>query len=146
MYMKNTEIENQISCLVEYGTVFSKRDMIRILRDLDRVEYLDVIDNVAVAQGEGYVIEVYANGFDSTLIFNNRLHINVNGFDFLKIRSNPRKEIELVSGHRIVKLVPLASTQKTDQAQIEEEIDEQRIALASQLACDNEVDLNYYGE
>lgn len=144
--MKNIDIENQISCLVDYGLVYSKRDMIRILRDLDRVEYFDLIDNSIVAQGEGYVIEVYANSFDSTLIFNNRLHINVNGFDFLKIKTDPRKVIELISGHRIVKLVPLTNVLKTNQAAIEEEIDEQRIALASQLACDNEVDLNYYGE
>ena len=144
--MKNTDIENQISCLVESGIVYSKRDMIRILRDLDHVEYVDLVDNVIVAQGQGYVIEVYANGFDSTLVFNHRLHINVNGFDFLKLRSNPKKEVELVSGHRIIKLTPLTNILKANQSQIEEEIDEQRLALSSQLACDNEVDLNYYGD
>ena len=144
--MKNTEIENQISCLVESGIVYSKRDMIRILRDLDYVEYYDLVDNAIVAQGKGYVIEVYANGFDSTLVFNNRLHINVNGFDFLKIHTHPKKEIELISGHRIIKLTPLTNNLKINQAQIEEEIDEQRIVLASQMACDNEVDLNYYSD
>lgn len=144
--MKDFEDENQISCLVDYGVVYSKRDMIRILRDLDRVKYLDLIDNVEVAYGEGYVIEVYANGYDSTLIFNNRLHINVNGFDFLKIKSNPDKTIELISGHRVVRLKPLTNVLKVNQAAIEEEIDEQRIAIASQLACDNEVDVNYFGD
>ena len=142
--MKHTEEENQISCLVDYGIVYSKRDMIRVLRDLDRVEYVDLIDNLAVAQGEGYVIEVYANANDSTIIFNNRLHINVNGFDFLKIKSNPANSIELISGHRIIRLKPLTNILKTNQAALEEEIDEQRIALASQFACDNEVDLDYF--
>ena len=144
--MKNTDNENQISCLVESGIVYSKRDMIRILRDLDRVEYIDLVDNIVVAQGQGYVIEVYANGFDSTLVFNHRLHINVNGFDFLKIKTNPKKEVELISGHRIIKLTPLTNILKATQAQIEEEIDEQRLALASQMACDNEVDLNYFSD
>lgn len=140
----NVEEENQISCLVDYGIVYSKRDMIRVLRDLDRVEYIDLIDNLAVAKGEGYVIEVYANGHDSTIVFNNRLHINVNGFDFLKIKSNPENSIELISGHRIIRLKPLTNILKTNQAALEEEIDEQRIALASQMACDNEVDLDYF--
>ena len=141
--MKNVDTENQISCLVDYGIVYSKRDMIRILRDLDRVEYTDLVDSVLVAKGEGYVIDVYANSFDSTLIFNNRLHINVNGFDFLKITTSQKKIVELISGHRTIKLVPLTNILKTNQAAIEEEIDEQRIVLASQLACDNEVDIGY---
>ena len=140
--MKNTEIENQISCLVDYGIIYSKRDMIRILRDLDRVEYVDVIDNLSVAQGEGYVVEVYANSYDSTIVFNHKLHINVNGFDFLKINSSPDKVVELISGHRIIKLKPLTNILLSNQSIIEEEIDEQRIAIASQLACDNEVDID----
>src|SRR3990167_7695516 len=98
--MKNIDTENQISCLVDYGIVYSKRDMIRILRDLDRVDYIDLIDNVTVAQGEGYIVEVYANSYDSTIVFNHRLHINVNSFDLLKMKSTPGKLVELVSGHR----------------------------------------------
>lgn len=143
--MKNTDTENQISCLVNYGIIYSKRDMIRILRDLDRVEYADLIDEINVASGEGYVVEVYANSYDSTIVFNHRLHINVNGFDFLKIKSSPDKEVELISGHRIIKLKPLTNPLSTNQSAVEEEIDEQRIAIASQLACDNEVDLGYSG-
>ena len=144
--MKNTETENQISCLVEYGIIYSKRDMIRILRDLEYVQYSDLVDNALVAQGEGYVIEVIANSFDSTLIFNNRLHINVNGFEFLKIKTNPKKEIELISGHRTIKLSPIPNPNKTEGSHIEEDIDEQRLAFTSQFACDNEVDLNYYSD
>ena len=144
--MKNVETENQISCLVDAGIVYSKRDMVRVLRDLDKVQYVDLIDNIAVAQGEGYIVEVCANSFDSTLVFNHRLHINVNGFDFLKIRSNPEKIVELISGQRVIKLKPLTNILTTNQAAIEEEIDEQRITLASQLACDNEVDLNYFSD
>lgn len=140
--MKNVDAENKIPCLVEYGIIYSKRDMIRILRDLDRVEYVDLIDNLTVAEGEGFVIEVYANTFDSTLVFNNRLHINVNGFELLKIKTTPEKTVELVSGHRTIKLKPLTNLLKQNQSHIEEEIDEQRIALASQLACDNEVDID----
>ena len=135
--------ENQISCLVEQGIIYSKRDMVRILRDLDRVLYVDLIDNASVANGEGYVVEVYANGFDSTLVFNNRLHINVNSFDFLKISSQPEKAVELISGHRVIKLKPLTNILQANQSRIEEEIDEQRIAIASQLALDDEVNLNY---
>ena len=136
--------ENQISCLVEQGIIYSKRDMIRILRDLDRVLYVDLIDNASVANGEGYVVEVYANSFDSTLVFNNKLHINVNSFDFLKISSQPEKTVELISGHRVMRLKPLTNILQANQSRIEEEIDEQRIAIASQMACDNEVDINCF--
>lgn len=141
--MNNINNENQISCLVEQGIIYSKRDMIRILRDLDRVLYVDLIDNASVANGEGYVVEVYANSYDSTLVFNHRLHINVNSFDFLKIISQPEKLVELISGHRIIKLKPLTNILLANQSHIEEAIDEQRITIASQLACDDEVNLNY---
>ena len=141
--MENKNNENQISCLVEQGIIYSKRDMVRILRDLDRVLYIDLIDNASVANGEGYVVAVYANGYDSTLVFNNRLHINVNSFDFLKISSEPEKIVELISGHRIIKLKPLTNILQANQARIEEEIDEQRITITNQLACDDEVNLNY---
>lgn len=141
--MKNINAENQISCLVNYGIVYSKRDMIRVLRDLDRVEYIDLIDGNTVAQGEGYVVEVYANSYDSTIVFNNRLHINVNGFDFLKMETSADRTVELISGHRIIKLKSLTNILTANQtATIEEEIDEQRVAIASQLACDNEVDID----
>ena len=142
--MENNNTDNQISCLVEQGIIYSKRDMIRILRDLDRVLYVDLIDNASVANGEGYVVEVYANSFDSTLVFNNRLHINVNSFDFLKISSQPDKLVELISGHRIIKLKPLTNILLANQSHIEEAIDEQRVAIASQMACDNEVDINCF--
>ena len=144
--MKNTDTENQISCLVDTGIVYSKRDMIRILRDLDRVFYTDLIDNLSVANGEGYVVEVYANSYDSTLVFNNRLHINVNSFDFLKITTQPDRLVELISGHRVIKLRPLTNILQANQSRIEEEIDEQRVVIANQLALDDEVNLNYLGE
>ena len=144
--MESINTDNQISCLVEQGIIYSKRDMIRILRDLDRVLYVDLIDNASVANGEGYVVEVYANSFDSTLVFNNRLHINVNSFDFLKITTQPDRLVELISGHRVIKLKPLTNILQANQSRIEEEIDEQRITIASQLACDDEVNLNYLGE
>ena len=139
---KMIDQEEKISCVVEYGTVFAKRDMVRILRDLDKVRYVDLIDNIVVSKGDGYVIEVYANSFDSTLIFNSKLHINVNGFDFLKLKTTPKREIDLISGHRVVRLIPLTNPLNTNQSQIEEEIDEQRIAITAQLACDDEI--NYY--
>lgn len=139
--MRYLSEENKLSCVVEYGTLISKRDMIRVLRDLDKVKYTDLIDSVVVTVGEGYVIEVSANDFDSTIIFNNRLHLNVNGFDYLSIKSSPEKEVSLISGHRQIRLTPLVSD--SDNA-IQEDIDEQRIAMLSQLACDNEEELDYF--
>lgn len=144
--MTSIHEENQISCLVEYGTIYSKRDMIRILRDLDLVKYSDYVGSEEVAYGEGYVVEVYANSFDSTIIFNNRLHINVNSFDLLKLKTSPVKELTLISGHRTIKLIPLTNVLETEKERLEEEIDEQRIILASQMACDNEVEIGNRGE
>lgn len=143
--MNQINNEDQISCLVDYGTIYAKRDMVRILRDLDKVRYVDMLNNVVASEGEGYVIEVFSNGFDSTLIFNNRLHINVNGFDYLEIKTNPNKEVALISGHRTIRLRPVSNS-TSNVSSIEEEIDEQRIAIASQLACDNDEDLNFFGD
>ena len=144
--MNNLDDENQISCLVDFGTVYAKRDMARILRDLEKVQYYDFIDDALVASGEGYMVEVYANSFDSTVIFNHRIHVNVNSFDYLKLRTTPKKEVELFSGHRVIRLLPLTSILDSNKAAVEEEMDEQRIALTSQMACDNEVDLSYRSE
>lgn len=142
--MKELNQENRLDCVVDSGTIFSKRDMIRILRDLDRVEYVDLIDSIVVSKGIGFVIEVYANNYDSTLIFNNRLHINVNGFDFIKIKSAPNKQVDLISGHRAIRLTPVESTENENTSRIEEEIDEQRITIASQLACGDDEDLTLF--
>lgn len=141
--MKNISEENKITCVVEYGTLATKRDMIRVLRDLDKVQYIDLINNVIVSKGEGFVIEVYSNSFDSTIIFNERLHLNVNAFDYLTVTTDPQKEVILVSEYRKIKLLPISSPH-FNQAELEEDIDEQRVATMSQLACDNEEELDYF--
>ena len=143
--MKHISEENKITCVVEYGTLATKRDMIRVLRDLDKVQYTDLINNVIVSKGEGFVIEVYSNSFDSTIIFNERLHLNVNAFDYLTVTTDPQKEITLVAEHRKIKLLPISSPH-FNQAELEEDIDEQRIATMSQLACDNEEELDYFAD
>ncbi len=96
--------EKQIPCIVGLGLVTAKRDMIRVLRGYDHVKYEDIIDNQTVGSGEAYVVEVFISDTEGTLVFNRRIHLNVNNFDYLKIINSQPGKIELVDGYRILKL------------------------------------------
>lgn len=96
--------ENQIPCIVGKGMVTSKKDMIRVLKGLDHVLYTDIIDGNVEAEDEAYVVEVFANDTESTIVFNRRIHLNVENFEYLKIINNLPGLVELIEGHRTLRL------------------------------------------
>jgi len=68
-------------CIIDTGIVVNKRDIKRLLFDLGRVRYLHIQDGKIYSEGEGYVLEVFANPDRSTLIANHALYLNVHSFD-----------------------------------------------------------------
>jgi hypothetical protein len=83
-----THFETQIPCIVDRGVIFNKKDMIRVLQGLDHVEYNEVVAGKSTFKREGYVIEIFEDPTEATIIFNRRLFLNVNSFEYLKINYN----------------------------------------------------------
>ena len=72
-------------CLVDTGIVVNKRDMQRILADLGRVVYRHEQDETVLSEGEGYVIEVFSDPTQATIVTNQTLYLNVQSFDCLEL-------------------------------------------------------------
>lgn len=96
--------ENQIPCIVGSGVVTSQKDMMRVLRGFDHVKYSDVIDGKVQSEDEAFVVEVFSNDLESTIIFNRRIHLNVENFEYLRMVQSLPGIVELIEGHRTLKI------------------------------------------
>jgi hypothetical protein len=99
--------DKQIPCIVGRGVITTKKDMMRVLRGFDHVKFTDIIDEQIEIEDEAYVVEVFSNDTESTVVFNRRIHINVNNFEYLKIVQNQPGIVELIEGHRTLRLEAL---------------------------------------
>lgn len=72
-------------CIVDSGLLVNKRDMQRILSDLGRVVYRHEQDGTVLSEGEGYVIEVFSDPTQATIVTNQTLYLNVQSFDYLEL-------------------------------------------------------------
>lgn len=50
-------------CIVDSGTIVNIQDMQRLLSDLGRVQYIHLQDGLTTSQGEGYILEVFADPY-----------------------------------------------------------------------------------
>lgn len=103
-------------CIVDIGIVISKQDMQRILSDLNRVRYSYRQDSAVLAEGEGCILEVFADPQRSTLVANRTLYINVHSFDYLELELLPEQDqqeqqacFKLVQDNRQLQIVPLSN-------------------------------------
>jgi hypothetical protein len=98
-------------CIVDTGIVVNKQDMHRLLSDLNRVRYAYCQDGTALAQGEGWVLEVFADPQRSTLVANHTLYLNVHSFDYLELRLSPEQEacFHLVQENCQLQIFPLSN-------------------------------------
>ena len=69
-------------CIVNTGIIVNKLDIRRLLNDLGRVHYIYTQENKLLSEGDGDVMEVFANPHRSTLVANNALYLNVASFDY----------------------------------------------------------------
>ncbi len=103
----------QPPCIVDAGTLINKRDMYRLLSDLGHVQYVDIVDRQPRREGEGYVMEVYADSQTATLVANRALYININSFDYLNLDTVMEPSgsslviLDLVQDNRVLRLIPL---------------------------------------
>jgi hypothetical protein len=96
--------EKQIPCIVGKGVVASKKDMMRVLRGFDHVKVRDIFDGNIEFEDEAFVVEVFSCDTESTLVFNRRVHVNVDNFEYLRIVQNQPGIVELIEGHRTLRL------------------------------------------
>lgn len=107
--MDQREQKNRRQCVVDAGVLYHRRDMARILRDLVRVRYVDLHGDEVAATGEGQVVSIFASDDSSTIVFNERIYLNLNTFDYARLGKDPDGAscIDLVDEHRILRLIPL---------------------------------------
>lgn len=98
-------------CIIDTGVVLNKTDMRRLLTDLGRVRYIHTYDGKLQSQGEGEVLEVFANPHRSTLVANHALYLNVYSFDYLELRQSSETEayFDLIQDGRCLRLIPLST-------------------------------------
>jgi hypothetical protein len=98
-------------CIVDTGIVVSKQDMQRLLADLNRVRYSYKQDGKLISEGEGYILEVFADPQHSTLVANHTLYLNVHSFDYLELTQSPEQQtcFDLIQDHRQLRLMPLSN-------------------------------------
>jgi hypothetical protein len=98
-------------CIIDTGTIVNKQDIGRLLTDLGRVRYIHTLDGKLQNEGEGCVLEVFADPNRSTIIANRALYLNVQSFDYLQLNQSPEQEtyFDLIQDNRQLRLIPLSN-------------------------------------
>ncbi len=98
-------------CIINAGVIVNKLDMQRLLSDLGRVRYIHTQDDKLQSEGEGDVMEVFANPQRSTIVANHALYLNVYSFDYLELRQSPEQEtyFDLLQEGTCLRLIPLST-------------------------------------
>jgi hypothetical protein len=98
-------------CIIDSGIIVNKEDMRRLLNDVGRVHYLHTLEGLIQSEGEGWIMEIFADATQSTLVANHALYLNLHSFDYLILDSNDEEQVyfELVQENRHLRLTPLSS-------------------------------------
>ncbi|MBD2440448.1 hypothetical protein [Nostoc sp. FACHB-110] len=98
-------------CIVDTGVIVNKLDMRRLLTDLGRVHYIYTHEDKVVSEGDGDVMEVFANPQRSTLVANSALYLNVYSFDYLELKQLSAQEtcFDLMQEGMCLRLIPLTT-------------------------------------
>ena len=98
-------------CIIDSGIIINKEDMRRLLNDLGRVRYIHILDGEIQSKGEGWVIEIFADGQQATLVANHALYLNVQSFDYLRLHQSRegQTELSLMQDNRELLLIPVSN-------------------------------------
>jgi hypothetical protein len=104
-------------CIIDDGMIIDKQDMQRVMTDLNRVRYIHTQDGKIKSQGEGCVLEVFADPHRATMVTNHTLYLNVYSFDYLQLsKTGDESHFDLIQDDRRLRLIPLSNPMK-DQAE-----------------------------
>jgi hypothetical protein len=92
----------------------NKLDIRRLLADLGRVHYIYTQEGQLQSEGDGDVMEVFANPQRSTLVANHALYLNIHSFDYLELKQSPQQEtyFDLMQEGMCLRLIPLSTPQQ----------------------------------
>lgn len=110
-YSSSTPSSLPAPCIIDQGTLVHKEDIRRILSDLGQVHYIHLQDDCVIQEGDGYVLEVFADSIQATLVANHALYLNVHSFDYLEL-GRPQDQtcyFDLVQDNRRLRLIPLSN-------------------------------------
>ena len=112
-------------CLIDTGILVNKQDIIRLLSDLTHVRYLHWQDEQVKSQGEGYILDVFADPQRSTLIANHAVYINVYSFDYLELRQSAEAQayFDLVQDGLILRLMPMSNPLQQERTRVDDSVD-----------------------
>ncbi|MEM1370341.1 MAG: hypothetical protein AAGG02_20530 [Cyanobacteria bacterium P01_H01_bin.15] len=101
-------------CFINSGTLINKDDMRRVLSDIVRVRYLHILDNRILSEGEGWLLEVFSDPHQGTIVANGSLYLNVQSFDYLRLQvvSPQETHLDLIQDNRQLRLIPLTNTEQ----------------------------------
>ncbi len=137
-------------CIIDTGVIIHKLDMRRILTDLHHVRYLHIQDGNLHSQGEGYVLDVFADPRRASIVANHALYLNVYSFDYLELQQSPEREcyFDLVQENRRLRLIPLSNplqergTENLNDADLEAVVD-QVLSAKWDLNIDDDSDYSF---
>lgn len=80
--------------------------MKRLLQDLAWVRYTHYLDGEVKSVGEGWVVEVFDDEQQATLVVNQSLYLNLHSFDYLNLKQDDscKTYFELVQDNRVLRL------------------------------------------
>ena len=105
MTSNNNENEHLLPCIVQTGTLYTTKDMLKALEDLYFVRYEYLNSGNLIASGEGFIMNVMSNKTgESTLVFNKRLYLNLASFAYLEVEtvSEDITNFNLVADNKMV--------------------------------------------
>lgn len=110
-YSSSTPSSLPAPCIIDQGILVNKEDIRRILSDLGQVRYLHLQDDQILQDSEGYVLEVFSDPHQATLVANHALYLNVHSFDYLELGQSPEKActFDLVQDNRRLRLIPCSN-------------------------------------
>lgn len=93
-------------CIISSGIVVNKSDMKRLLQDLAWVHYSHFLDGEEKSRGEGWIVEVFDDEQQATLVVNQSLYLNLHSFDYLHLKEGDdgKTYFELVQDNRVLRL------------------------------------------
>ncbi|RMF22873.1 MAG: hypothetical protein D6756_09840, partial [Cyanobacteria bacterium J083] len=101
-------------CIIDQGILINHNDIRRLLGDLGYVRYHHTIDGITQSEGEGWILEIFNDPHQSTLIANGSIYLNLQSFDYLQLYSTAENQVyfDLVQDNRQLRLIPLSPTQQ----------------------------------
>jgi hypothetical protein len=131
-------------CIIESGILVNKEDIKRLINDLTQVRYIHSLDGVIQNQGQGWILEVFNDSSQATVVINNSLYINIQSFDYLQLNQISPQEtyFDLVQDNRKLTLIPLVTSCQEQQSQKNLEFDNLEEMLGEVLSAKWDVQLD----